>query len=259
MTAWGGIPRASRGINAPWRLHYWPFPGRRPLRSPPSRTLPGASRRVSQWHRRRRRRDRAPAGRIPRKKPITVPRTMDQADCAQSSSGGSSPFTFVVKTSCLMVSSMFSRTSEIPKSPMTTGTSPTPSSSLRDIEGEPGQPGDVVQAHGPEIKAEGGHHQGPDHGSRGQEGQDLSPRTIRREVFRRAEFEGEVTSGGRNQHQADDADRSGDEGAEGRNPQGRAGPAVAGHLVAVEAGHHRGGFARDVHQDRRGGAAVLAP
>ena len=37
----------------------------------------------------------------------------------------------------------------------------------------------------------------------------------------------------------------------------RAGAALAGHLVAVDAGHDRRGFARQVDQDRRGRAAVL--
>lgn len=50
-------------------------------------------------------------------------------DRAQSSNVGRSPLTLVVKTSLLIFSSMLSKTSEIPKRPMTTGTSPTPSSS----------------------------------------------------------------------------------------------------------------------------------
>ena len=48
---------------------------------------------------------------------------------------------------------------------------------------------------------------------------------------------------------ADDRQGSGDEGAEGRDPQGRPRPPLAGHLVAVEGGDHGSGFSGNVHQD----------
>ena len=41
-----------------------------------------------------------------------------------------------------------------------------------------------------------------------------------------------------------------------RDPERRAGAALPRHLVAVEARHHRGGFTRNVDQDRGDGAAV---
>ena len=48
-------------------------------------------------------------------------------------------------------------------------------------------------------------------------------------------------------------------GPKGGNPQGRAGPSLAGHLVAVQAGNHRGGLSWDVNQDGSGGSAVHGP
>ena len=53
------------------------------------------------------------------------------------------------------------------------------------------------------------------------------------------------------------ADRAGEERAERRDRQRGAGAALAGHLVAVEAGHDRRRFARQVDQDRGRRAAVL--
>src|SRR6185312_9393526 len=65
-----------------------------------------------------------------------------------------------------------------------------------------------------------------------------------------------LASGG-DQHQADYAHRSGDERGDRRDAEGRAGAALAGHRIAVEAGDDRGRFAGDVQQDRSRGAAVL--
>ena len=53
------------------------------------------------------------------------------------------------------------------------------------------------------------------------------------------------------------ATRAGEERAERRDRQRRAGAALARHLVAVDAGDDRRGLARQVDQDRRGRAAVL--
>ncbi len=58
------------------------------------------------------------------------------------------------------------------------------------------------------------------------------------------------------QHDDHRADRAGEERAHRRYRQRRAGAAVARHLVAVEACHHRRRFARQVDQDRGRRAAV---
>ena len=50
-----------------------------------------------------------------------------------------------------------------------------------------------------------------------------------------------------------------DERPEGRHAQRRPGPALPGHLVAVDAGDHGGGFPRDVHQDGSRRPAVHGP
>jgi hypothetical protein len=70
-------------------------------------------------------------GRIPSRKPSTLPRAMGAADRRQSSRVGQRPRTRVRNTSCLTPRSMFSSTSLIPKSPMIMGTSPTPSLRVR--------------------------------------------------------------------------------------------------------------------------------
>ena len=58
---------------------------------------------------------------------------------------------------------------------------------------------------------------------------------------------------GEHQHAEGAADPRSDRGDAERG----AGAALLRHGVAVDAGHHRGRFARDAHQDRGGGAAIL--
>ena len=50
-----------------------------------------------------------------------------------------------------------------------------------------------------------------------------------------------------------------DEGPHGRDAQGRARSSLAGHLVSVQTGHHRGGFAGDIEKDGSRGAAIHGP
>ena len=64
-------------------------------------------------------------------------------------------------------------------------------------------------------------------------------------------------SGGANAAISSVATRAGEERAEGRDRERRAGLALARHLVAVEAGDDRRRLARQVEQDRRRRAAVL--
>ena len=77
------------------------------------------------------------------------------------------------------------------------------------------------------------------------------------EVLGGAELEGELGQGrreGRDQHRGEGAR---DEAADGRNAERRARAALLGHAVAVDAGDHCGGLARNVDEDGRRGAAVL--
>ena len=66
-----------------------------------------------------------------------------------------------------------------------------------------------------------------------------------------------LASGGANIAMSAVATRAGEERAERRDRERRAGAALPRHLVAVDAGDDRGGFARQVDQDGRGRAAVL--
>ena len=83
------------------------------------------------------------------------------------------------------------------------------------------------------------------------------PKHHERKIFRRTEFEREL--GKRRGEIGDDQRRNaaGDEGADRRDAERGPGAAAARHLVAVERGHHRGRFAGNVDQDRRGRAAIL--
>jgi hypothetical protein len=71
----------------------------------------------------------APApGRTPKKNPSTDPLKIGRAERRQSSRVGKSPLAGVAKISCFSLPrSKLRRTSEIPKSPMITGTRPRPS------------------------------------------------------------------------------------------------------------------------------------
>ncbi len=69
-------------------------------------------------------------GRMPRKKPSTVPRAMGAADTFQSSRVGMSPLIRVSKTSWVTPFSILRSTSLTPKSPMMMGTRPRPSPSV---------------------------------------------------------------------------------------------------------------------------------
>ena len=71
----------------------------------------------------------APApGRMPKKNPSIDPRKIGMVERRQSSRLGRSPFAGVAKISCFSAPrSKLRRTSEIPKSPMMTGTRPRPS------------------------------------------------------------------------------------------------------------------------------------
>ena len=89
---------------------------------------------------------------------------------------------------------------------------------------------------------------------------DGEPQDHQGEVLRRSEIEGQTGPEGRGQQRDHrHAEGPGDEGAEGRDPQGRPGPSLAGHLIPVQAGHDGGRLAGDVDQDRGGRSAVHGP
>ena len=100
------------------------------------------------------------------------------------------------------------------------------------------------------------HHQRFQHRSRPHVGEDDEAQDHQRELLGRPELQRQAGQQRGQQHQPEHAERPGNVGADGGDRQGRARAALAGHLVAVEAGHHRGRLTRDVHQDRRRRASV---
>jgi hypothetical protein len=78
-----------------------------------------------------------------------------------------------------------------------------------------------------------------------------------REVLGRAELEGHFGQRRRKGRQDQRAHAAGKERAQAGRRQRRPGPALARHLVAVDHGHHRRRFARQVDQNGGGRAAVL--
>ena len=90
-----------------------------------------------------------------------------------------------------------------------------------------------------------------------------SSTTIARPSDISAKYSGELKASAklrerrRDQHQAEHADRAGDERGDRGDAERRARAALARHLVAVDAGDDRGRLAGHVEQDRGGRAAVL--
>jgi hypothetical protein len=128
---------------------------------------------------------------------------------------------------------------------------------LRDIEAVAEVTGHHVDADGAEQEPEGRHQQGARERRRRHVGEEDQAEHEQRGVFRRPEPQREDGERRRDQGQHDHAERAGDERADRRDAQRGARASLARHGVAVDAGHHRGGFARDAQQDRRGRSAVL--
>ena len=76
------------------------------------------------------------------------------------------------------------------------------------------------------------------------------------EILRRPEAEGEPGQRGSQEHESDDADRSGDVGADGGDGKGRTRTTLPRHGITVDTGHHRGRLSGNPHQDRRRRPAV---
>ncbi|MDT4829244.1 hypothetical protein FQZ97_626590 [compost metagenome] len=78
-----------------------------------------------------------------------------------------------------------------------------------------------------------------------------------REVLGGAELECDLSQRGRKTGQQQSSHAACEERTQGSDCQGGASAAVAGHLVAVQHGHHRGRFPWQRHENGRRGAAVL--
>ena len=117
-------------------------------------------------------------------------------------------------------------------------------------------PGDRIEADGAQKKTQETHHQALQDRFLGEIDRHHQAEEDETEVLGGTEFQGKGGKGRGQDRYPQDGKRAGDKGAEGRDAQGRSGPSVPGHLVAVQARHHRGGFPGDVQQDRSRGAAV---
>jgi hypothetical protein len=106
-------------------------------------------------------------------------------------------------------------------------------------------------------QAEDDHADGLEQRARGQHHRADQAQHHQREVLGRAELEGQLGQGRREGGQHQRGHAAGEEGAQPGGRERRPGPATLGHLVPVDHRHDRGRFAREVDQDRGGGAAVL--
>ena len=126
-----------------------------------------------------------------------------------------------------------------------------------DVERIAEMPGHVVDADHAEHQPEAGHQQRTRQRGRRHVGEEDQAEHEQRGVFRRAEPQRKVRERRRDQGEHDHAEGAGDPGADRGDAERGAGAALLRHGVAVDAGHHRGGFAGNAHQDRGGRAAVL--
>ena len=126
-------------------------------------------------------------------------------------------------------------------------------------EGKPDLGGQRIHSHYADRQAEQAHEQRLQQRAAGEVGNGGQAEDHEGEIFRRPEFQGQGNQQGRQEHQTEDTEDSGDERTDGGNPQSGAGLAFPGHLVAVEAGHHRGRLTGNVDQDGSGRSAVHGP
>ena len=126
-----------------------------------------------------------------------------------------------------------------------------------DVEGIAEMAGHHVDADTAQQQADTGHQQRARERCRRHVGEEHEAEHEKGGVFRRAESQSEGPERRRNQGEHDHAEGAGDERAHRGDTKGRAATSLLRHGVTVDAGHHRGGFARDPHQDGGGRAAVL--
>ena len=199
----------------------------------------------------------AEPGTIPIRNPSRLPRAIGIADCRHSSRLGSSSARRGEITLSVTVLLGVERISPSPNRPTATGTMPMPSPSSGMSKRVAEMPGHHVDADHAEQEAEARHQQRAHQRRRRHVGEEDQAEHEQRGVFGRAEPQREARERRRHHGEHDHAEGAGDERADRRDAERRAGAALLRHRVAVDAGHHRGGFARDAHQDRGGRAAIL--
>ena len=134
-----------------------------------------------------------------------------------------------------------------------------PSSSSGRPKGETRLPGLQVDPDQSEPDAEEQRRQPPDGGGAENRRHRHESEHHQGEIIGRPEFERPLHHDWREEGNPEGADRPGNERADGGGRERRAGPAVAGHLVALERRDDGGAFARGVEQDRGGRAAIHRP
>src|SRR5262252_7431159 len=174
-----------------------------------------------------------PPGTRPRMKPSPLPRSIARHEARQSARVGHRPVMRSARSVLGVSVSTLTSTSATPNRPMTTARSSTPP--LRSTEPN-------VKRSRPLTTSM------PTAAVRKPSATISTPFTAepdrRRRDRRREEGHHHHTQG------------AGDERADRRDAERGAGAALSRHLVAVDAGHHRGGLAGNVQQDRRGRSAV---
>ena len=128
---------------------------------------------------------------------------------------------------------------------------------LGHVEGEALRAGIDVGADQAEQQAEEHHGDRLDDRAAGQHDRGHEAQRHQRAVVGRPELLRHARQRLGEDHDDDGADGAGEERADGRDRERRTGAALARHLVAVETGHHRGSFTRQVDQDGGRRAAVL--
>ena len=198
-----------------------------------------------------------PPGRMPRIEPRPVPRSTGPMIRLKSAFDSIRPLTCLTMTLRVCSCSRLRRISPRPKTPMLSATKFSPSAISGMSKVKRWVPVSTSLPTRPEQQAEHDHGEGLEQRAAGQRHRGHQPQHHQREVLRRAELERHVGQRRGRQHQQDGRDRAGEEGAQRGGGERRAGAALFGHLVAVDRRDHARTFARQVDQDRGGGAAVL--
>src|SRR4030095_11641717 len=117
-------------------------------------------------------------------------------------------------------------------------------------------PGDRIRTDGAEQKSEDSHEERFEHRAAGEIGNQSEAEKRQRKIFRRPEAQRGCAEDRGEKHQPHKPESSGNEGAQSRDSQSRAGAPLTGHLITIETGNYGSRLARNIDQHRRRGAAV---
>src|SRR5262249_48604785 len=197
-----------------------------------------------------------PPGTRPKRNPNPLPRSMGRHEARQSANVGHKPRMRSATSVLLTILSTLFNTSVTPNSPMTTARSSMPAERSIDPKVKRSRPVDGAEPTRGGEKPERPHKRAlPRRAGDHEKGaNDAEPH--RGKILRRSETNGDRRDRRRKERHHDHAECAGDERADRRDPQGRAGAPLLRHLVTVETGHDRRGLAWDVEKDRGRRAAI---